>query len=282
MGEEALDRASGRQPAAAADAQCALARARLAAGDVTGALREAEEAFGIGAEPSLYRAGQPHWALGAVLTAAGNAERAVPLLREALPDVIPVLRADAAGDLVDALLAAGDVTAARDLAAAPRARAATPRRWPGGGGRQRWPGARSPPRARGRACVCSEGRALAAAGDRPARSPSPPPSPRSTASAPSAGATRRCASSAASGTASGASPARRSAPHRPRARDRRPRRRGPHEPRGRGAARAEPEDDRGAPAQHLRQARRPLASNWRGRPARSPASAPHDFDQSMS
>jgi len=125
MGEEALDRARlGGNPQQLLWAQCALARARLAAGDVTGALREAEEAFGIGAEPSLYRAGQPHWALGAVLTAAGNAERAVPLLREALPDVIPVLRADAVGDLADALLALGDVTAARDLAAAPRARAA--------------------------------------------------------------------------------------------------------------------------------------------------------------
>ena len=91
MGEEALDRARlGGNPQQLLWAQCALARARLAAGDVTGALREAEEAFGIGAEPSLYRAGQPHWALGAVLTAAGNAERAVPLLQEALPDVIPV------------------------------------------------------------------------------------------------------------------------------------------------------------------------------------------------
>ena len=169
MGEEALDRARlGGNPQQLLWAQCALARARLAAGDVTGALREAEEAFGIGAEPSLYRAGQPHWALGAVLTAAGNAERAVPLLQEALPDVIPVLRADAAGDLVDALLARGDVAAASDLPATPRARAAVllaegraaeaVEVAVAGGG--------SPLEAARLRLL--EGRALAAAGDRPA------------------------------------------------------------------------------------------------------------------
>jgi DNA-binding NarL/FixJ family response regulator len=170
MGEEALDRARlAGNPQHLLWAQCALARARLAVGDVTGALREAEEAFGIGAEPSLYRAGQPHWALGAVLTAAGNADRAVALLQEALPDVIPVFRLEAASDLVDALIAGGDVAAARDLAATPRARAAVLL----AEGRAAEAAAVAAEAARGAAPLEAarlgllEGRALAAAGERP-------------------------------------------------------------------------------------------------------------------
>ena len=61
----------------------ALAGARLAAGDVTVALREAEEALAIEAPASVHRAGQPGWVLGAALTAAGNAARAVPLMLDA-------------------------------------------------------------------------------------------------------------------------------------------------------------------------------------------------------
>ena len=156
---------------------------------MTGALREAEEAFGSSAEPSLYRAGQPHWALGAALTAAGNAERAVPLLREALPRVIPVLRADAAADLVDALLARRRDRGRRERPRAPprraaraavllaegRAAEAAPRRRVAGG---------ASPLARRARCGCSR----AGRSRRPAiarrRSPrSPPPRPRSTASA---------------------------------------------------------------------------------------------------
>ena len=110
-GEEGLDRArlSGNRPQQL-EAQSALAGARLAAGDVTGALREAEEAAELGRS----RAGQPQWVHGAALTAAGNADRAVPLLRDAVPRVPPVLRAEAVADLVDALLASGDVAGARD------------------------------------------------------------------------------------------------------------------------------------------------------------------------
>jgi ATP/maltotriose-dependent transcriptional regulator MalT len=94
-------------------AHCTLSGARLAAGDVAGALREAEDGAGIDAEPDVHRAGQPQWSLGAALAAAGNADQALPLLREAVPAVVPALRAEAAADLADAALAAGDVAAAR-------------------------------------------------------------------------------------------------------------------------------------------------------------------------
>jgi DNA-binding CsgD family transcriptional regulator/tetratricopeptide (TPR) repeat protein len=117
-GEEALDRARLlSNPQQMLWAQCALASARLAAGDVSGALREAEEAQGIDAEPSYHRAGQPQWCLGTVLSAAGNADRAVPLLRDALAGVIPVQRCEAAADLIDAQIAAGDVAGARETLA---------------------------------------------------------------------------------------------------------------------------------------------------------------------
>ena len=184
-GEEALDRARlGGNPQQLLWAQCALARARLAAGDVTGALREAEEAFGIGAEPSLYRAGQPQ--LGA--SAPRSPPPATPSAPSRscgrrCPDVIPVLRADAAGDLVDALLAAGDPAARAMLATAetpPAAPAAAtrPRAAPRvllAEGRAR-EAAAAAAAARGRAGAplaaarlrLLEGRALAAAGDRPA------------------------------------------------------------------------------------------------------------------
>jgi ATP/maltotriose-dependent transcriptional regulator MalT len=98
-------------------AQSMLAAAHLAAGDVGAALRHAEAAAQDGTRPDFHAAGQPGWCLGAALTAAGNADRAVPVLLEAFgPDLAHVLPADrtaAAADLVDALLAQGDVPAAR-------------------------------------------------------------------------------------------------------------------------------------------------------------------------
>jgi DNA-binding CsgD family transcriptional regulator len=190
-GEEAVDRTrltGNRQHLL--EAQSALSAARLAAGDVTGALREAGEA----AELVVSRFGQPQWGLGAALTAAGNADRAVPLLEAAIPEVVPALRPEAVADLVDARLAAGDVAGARaaldaggDGAPARRADVA-----PAGAGHLAWAVAL---RARAGAAVLlaegaadaaaetarveappllaarlrlTEGRALAAAGDREA------------------------------------------------------------------------------------------------------------------
>ena len=134
-GEQAADRArlSGN-PQLLLWAQSALAGARLAAGDVPGALREAEDAA-EGADPhaGFHRAGQPGWCLGTALTAAGNAGRAVPLMRDAfgpgLAGVVPALRPAAAADLIEAQLAAGDVAGARETLGSARAaarRAATP------------------------------------------------------------------------------------------------------------------------------------------------------------
>jgi DNA-binding NarL/FixJ family response regulator len=113
-GEEGVDRTRlDGNPQYLIWAHCALASARLAVGDVAGALRETEEAAGIDAEPSFHRAGQPQWAQGAALVAAGNADRAVPLLRAAVALVVPALRTEAAADLADAALAGGDPAAAR-------------------------------------------------------------------------------------------------------------------------------------------------------------------------
>ena len=129
-GEEGVERArlSGT-PQHVVGALSALAGARLAAGDVTVALREAEEALAIEAPVSVHRAGQPGWVLGAALTAAGNAARAAPLMLDAfggpgLPLVIPADRPHAGVDLVEALLAAGD---------------------PAGRARRCWPRSRLPP-----------------------------------------------------------------------------------------------------------------------------------------
>jgi ATP/maltotriose-dependent transcriptional regulator MalT len=164
-GEEALDRArlSGNHPQQL-EAQAALATARLAAGDAGGALREAEEVAELGRS----RAGQPQWVHGAVLTAVGNADRAVPLLREAVPLVPPVLRAEAVADLVDALVATGDVEAARDLGDLP-ARAEASLLLAEGRAADAAQVARvpAPPLLAARLRLL-EGRALAAAGERPA------------------------------------------------------------------------------------------------------------------
>ena len=122
-GEEAVDRArlvgNAQQQVAALSA---LSIARLAAGDVGAAVADAEDALAIEAPVDFHRAGQPGWCLGAALTAAGNPERAVPIMLEAyggaaMPRVIPADRPAAAADLVEAQLAAGDLAAARETLA---------------------------------------------------------------------------------------------------------------------------------------------------------------------
>ncbi len=112
-------------------AHCALAEARLAAGDVGEALRHGEEAAALGTRPDFYAAGQPGWCLGAALTAAGNADQALPTLSDALggpelPRVLPADRPAAASDLVEAHLALGEIAeAGRVLEHVPGASAAT-------------------------------------------------------------------------------------------------------------------------------------------------------------
>jgi ATP/maltotriose-dependent transcriptional regulator MalT len=109
-------------------AQCALASARLAAGDVSGALLQAGEAAEIDAEPDFHAAGQPGWCLGTALVAAGNPDRAVAAMLASfggteLSAVLPVDRPAAAADLVEAQLASGDVAGAKQTLA--RGKAAT-------------------------------------------------------------------------------------------------------------------------------------------------------------
>ena len=98
-------------------ARCALSAARLAAGDVSGALHDAEEAAGSGVEADFHGAGQPGWCLGNALTAAGNPERGAAAMLESfggesLSAVLPVERPAAAADLAEAQLARGDADAA--------------------------------------------------------------------------------------------------------------------------------------------------------------------------
>jgi DNA-binding NarL/FixJ family response regulator len=115
VAEEAVDRArlTGPRPQLAG-ALCELSAARLATGDVSGALQAADDAMAVDAPPSLH--GVPPWCVGAALTAAGNADRAVPTLRDALAAAVPVMRPHIAADLVDALIAVGDVAGARETA----------------------------------------------------------------------------------------------------------------------------------------------------------------------
>jgi DNA-binding CsgD family transcriptional regulator/tetratricopeptide (TPR) repeat protein len=135
-GEEALDRARLTGNAQQLiGAQSALSTARLATGDVTGALRESEEALGIDAPRGYQRAAQPGWCLGAALTAAGNPERGAAAMLEAfggpaMPHVIPADRPAAAADLVEARLAAGDLAGANEALAEGKAAAM--------GARTRW------------------------------------------------------------------------------------------------------------------------------------------------
>ncbi len=165
-GEEALDRARlAGNSQQQLGAQSELSLARLATGDVSGALREAEEARGIDARPSFYSAGQPDWCLGAALTASGNAERAVPLLRAAHEAAIPGSRAAVAGDLVEALLATRDVAGARRIRRTAAVLLAE------GRAEEAWQAARRAAAAGGLGGALArleEGRALAATGKRPA------------------------------------------------------------------------------------------------------------------
>jgi ATP/maltotriose-dependent transcriptional regulator MalT len=121
--EEGVDRArlSGN-PRMLLWAQSALASARLAAGDVAAALRHGEQAAEEGTRADFHAAGQPGWCLGAALTAAGNADRAVPVMLDAfggpeLPAVLPADRPAAAADLIEAQLAQGDIAAAESALA---------------------------------------------------------------------------------------------------------------------------------------------------------------------
>ena len=149
----------------------ALARARLAAGDVAAALPHAEDGAALGARADFHAAGQPGWCLGAALAAAGNAERGGRVLLEAFggPALAVLARraAAAAADLVEAQLAAGDLAGAEATlalaAAAAAARAGTA--WAAG--------ARSPRPPRSRAGLLAA-RAAGAAAPRP---PRPPPAP---------------------------------------------------------------------------------------------------------
>jgi DNA-binding CsgD family transcriptional regulator len=93
-------------------AHSALSTARLAAGDVAGALREAEEAGRVGVTADVHAAGHPQRCLGAALLAAGNPQPAAAELRDALAQALPVDRPAAAADLVEALLACGDLSEA--------------------------------------------------------------------------------------------------------------------------------------------------------------------------
>jgi DNA-binding CsgD family transcriptional regulator len=137
-------------------AQCALASARLAAGDVGAAVQYAEDAAASGVAADFHAAGQPAWALGAALASAGEAERGAALLRDA--EVLPADRQALAVDLADAR---GEDPA--KLAAAIRA-------MPGmasAGGRDEVGGGHAAPFAAARARL-ADGRAFAAAGDRSA------------------------------------------------------------------------------------------------------------------
>ena len=99
-------------------AQCALASARLAAGDIGAALQHAGEAAAMGTEADFHSAGQPGWCLGVALVAAGNPERGRDQLLDALPRVLPVDRPAATTDLVEAHLACADADAAEQALAA--------------------------------------------------------------------------------------------------------------------------------------------------------------------
>jgi ATP/maltotriose-dependent transcriptional regulator MalT len=125
VAEEGLDRARlAGVPRMLLWAESALSSACLAAGDVQPALRHAREAAEIDAPPGFHAAGQPGWALGNALTAGGNAGEGVEAMRGSFGDddlggLLPVQRASAAADLVEAQLACGDSQGAeRTLATA--------------------------------------------------------------------------------------------------------------------------------------------------------------------
>ena len=307
-GEEGLELARlAGNPRMLLWAHCALASARLAAGDVAAALRHAEEAAALGAASDFHATGQPGWALGAALTAAGNAERAVAAMLAAfgpeLERVVPVDRAAASADLVEAQLALGDVAAAEAALAAGAAAAARhgtahaaavvavaraavllARGEPDASARRAAAaGTSAAPLLHARARL-AEGRALAAAGARPAAVAA---LLEAEAALDGFGALRRRGEAVRELRRLGhrvVRPAREADEDALTAREREiadADRRRAHEPGGRRAARPQHAHDRGPPAQHLRQARRALARGagtrprrGHGAPARVTAAAP--------
>ena len=278
-------------------AHCALAAARLAAGDVAG---------GAATTPARRRAldtpaGLPRRRATRLVPRRGADRRRQPraapcaVMLDAfggpdLPRVLPADRPAAAADLVEAQLAARRHrrrrARARLRAGRRRARRHAHAAAVTGIARAAVLLARERPRDAAAAAAGARGRRrraadLARARGSPRAGRSPPPATRraavealidaeigaSTASERCAGATRPRASCGASATASCArAPRRPTAPaDRARARDRRARRRRPHQPRDRRAARPQHPHDRSAPAQHLRQARRPLTRRTRTR-----------------
>ena len=104
-------------------AQSALACVRLAAGEITSAMREAQEAQTSGTRPDFCATGQPGWCLGLALTAAGEPAHGARAMLDSvgglqLPLVVAADRPAAASDLVEALLAAGQLDAAEQALAA--------------------------------------------------------------------------------------------------------------------------------------------------------------------
>jgi DNA-binding NarL/FixJ family response regulator len=98
-------------------AHCVLSSARLAVGDVAGALEQAGAAGETGVSPDFHAAGQPGWCLGAALAAAGNPQAAVEAMLGSfggplLAAVVPAERPAAAADLAAAQFQCGDVDAA--------------------------------------------------------------------------------------------------------------------------------------------------------------------------
>jgi DNA-binding CsgD family transcriptional regulator len=111
--EEGVERARlAANPDVVVWALCARARARLLAGDVAGALGDAEDAGRTGGAGRFQAPGEPGWVLGAALTAAGNAARGAAVLAPVVTAVPPVDRPSVAADLAAARLAAGDVDGA--------------------------------------------------------------------------------------------------------------------------------------------------------------------------
>ena len=129
-GEEGLERARlDGNPRMLLWAHCALVAARLAAGDVPAALDHARKAARLDTPADFHAAAQPGWCLGAALAAAGNPEPGREQMLHAfggpdLPRVLPADRPAAAADLVEAHLAAGDLTGAEHTLACGQAAAA--------------------------------------------------------------------------------------------------------------------------------------------------------------
>lgn len=104
-------------------AQSALAGARLAAGEIAPALREAREAQASGTRPDFCATGQSGWCLGVALAAAGEPDHGARVMLDSLggphlPLVVAAERPAAAADLVEVLLAAGRLHEAEQALAA--------------------------------------------------------------------------------------------------------------------------------------------------------------------